>query len=249
MGTLTQVEVDHYDGNRNLTQGQKHGDGPTLAEQMRAAYADLAVLEAADVQHEGSAAVVQLIQAGQPSANDTLTVGADVYEADGVGSNINFAIGGSAEATLNNLLAAAVASGTEDLFWDKLSATTLRLRSATAPQGTIVGADPDIALTNALTNWSTDAGDVNMNTLAGIAAAQTQVAVAALMITTAMITATTARISFPFTPTRFTFSAVTSTGVPVAFTTDALAIDGDDILLTLGADLGNGDILTVVACA
>lgn len=208
--------------------------------------------ELADVaQAEGSAAAATLIQAGQPTASHTLTVGSDVYEADGAGANINFVIAGSAEATMDNLLAAAQASGTENLKWDKLDATHLRIRNADAPDGNVLAGDQSIALdASSMANYSFDVGDVNMNTLAGLAGGTKQVfSTAVLTITTAMITATEARISFPFTPASFTFSAVTSAGVPVAFTADTIAISGDDIELGLGTDLANGDILTVVAFA
>jgi hypothetical protein len=199
---------------------------------------------------QGVAASAVLIQAGQPTTLDTLTIGSDVYEVDGVGSNINFALGADAEGSLDNLLAAAVASGTENLYWDKLSATQLRLRSASDAQGTITGADPSIAIdTSSMTNWSCNAGDVDMNTLAGKAAGETSLSAAVLTITTAMITAGVARISFPFTPTAFTFSAVDATGVPQAFTADTLEIDGDDVVVGLGTDLANTDVLTVVAYA
>jgi len=51
-----------------------------------------------------------------PSANDTITItdgtNTDIYEFDGVGANINVAIGVDAAATIVTLLAAIVASGT-----------------------------------------------------------------------------------------------------------------------------------------
>lgn len=200
----------------------------------------------------GVVASVVAIQAGQPSDTDTLDVGGDTYQflttPAGATSDIEVEIGGTAEATLDNLLAAAVASGTENLYWDKLSATQLRLRNADGPQGTILAGDQSIVLdASAATNWSFNVGDVNMNTLAGKVAGEASVAMAQLTITTAMITATLARLSFPFTPAGFTFSAVTAAGVPVAFTADAFAIDGDDVVVTLGTDLANTDVLTVVA--
>lgn len=234
-----------------LTTGLTAG-GPTTAHASshQSGGADV-IAELTDVvESKGSIAVAQLIQTNQPIANDTLSIGADVYEADGAGANINFAIAGSAEATMDNLLAAIQASGTENIVADKLSATTLRVRSADAPNGTAIASDPSIALdASSLTNYSWDAGDVNMNTLAGKAEAKQEMAAVSLTITTAMITATTARLAFPFTPTLFTFSAVTAAGVPVAFTADALNIVGDDIVLTLGTDLANTDVLTVVAYA
>lgn len=202
----------------------------------------------------GVAASVVAIQAGQPSDTDTFVVGADTYQflttPAGATSDIEVEIGASAELTLDNLLAAAVASGTENLFWEKLAATQLQLTNADAPQGTITGGSPDIALdASGATNWSFNVGDVNMNTLGGKAAGSASVAMAQVTITTAMITATVLRLSFPFTPSGFTFSAVTAAGVPVAWTADTLAIDGNDVVVGLGTDLANTDVLTVTAYA
>ena len=75
--------------------------------------------------NDGAIACLGITQAGQPVATETVTIGADVYEFDGVGGNINVVIAGTAEGTMDNLLAAAVASGTENLFWSKLSATQI----------------------------------------------------------------------------------------------------------------------------
>lgn len=202
----------------------------------------------------GVAASVVAIQAGQPSDTDTLDVGGDTYQflttPAGATSDIEVEIGASAEETLDNLLAAAIASGTEALLWEKLAATQLQLTNADDAQGSILAGEQDIALdASGATNWSFNVGDVNMNTLAGKAAGAASVAMAQLTITTAMITATVARLSFPFDPAGFTFSAVTAAGVPVAFTADAFAVSGNDVVVTLGTDLANTDVLTVAAYA
>lgn len=253
MATVPAIKSDHFRGGRNLNKGSKSGENVyDLEELISAIRVDILALEATQ---EGSAAAVTLIQAGQPSNTDTLDVGADTYQflttPAGATSDIEVEIGANAEATLDNLLAATVAYGTESLYWDKLAATQLRLRTATASrnQGTITGADPSIVLdASGATNYSFDVGDVNMNTLAGITSGLRDYAAVTLTITTAMITATLVRISFPFTPRTFVFTA-TSSDVPVAFTADTIEISGDDILLGLGTDLANGDVLNLVAYA
>jgi len=202
--------------------------------------------EVVDAVHdEGSAAVVVLIQAGVPTASDTLTVGADSYVAD-----TDFVIG-TAEVTLDNLLADAVANGTENLFWDKLDATHLRIRSADAPQGNIIGADPDIALVNGLSNWSTDVGDVNMNTLAGKALSKRPMSAVPITISAAMITAGAVRVAFPFTPNVIQVMPVTSAGVHRNTQNDNFTISGDDVLITLAVggapDIQNTDVVHVIA--
>jgi hypothetical protein len=210
-------------------------------------------LELVDVvQDEGSAACAILTQSGQPNVNDLLVVGADTYEFDGALGNINVAIGGSAAATLAALLTAAQTDPlvTEPLFWDSPSATTLRLRAADAVQGNIIGSSPSIVLDASgvtAANYDFNCGNVNMNTLAGKAAGKKASCSTVLVITTAMITATTARISFPFTPTSFQVTCTDATGAGLFPTTDTFAIDGDDIVITLGVDLANTDVVHIVA--
>jgi hypothetical protein len=199
---------------------------------------------------KGSVAVVTLTQSGQPIANETLAVGADTYEANGAGGNINFVIAGTAEGTLNNLLAAAVASGTEDLYWDKLSATQLRIRSASAPQGTIIASDPSVAITEGLTNWISGVGNVNMNTLAGKAAGKQSMCATKLTITSAMITAGAVRIAFPFPPAVLQITVLTSTGAVKTGYTDTFVVATNDVVVTLngaGGDLANTNVLHIVA--
>lgn len=204
------------------------------------------------VQDEGCSASVQAIQAGQPITLDVLVIGADTYEIDGVGANINPALGGSAELTLDNLLAEAIANGTENLFWSKLSATVLLIRAADAPQGNIIGSDPSIVLdSSGMTNWSFDVGDVDMSTLGGRGAQKRQSARITLTITAAMIAAGSVYLSVPFTPTTFVTSSRTALGAVKIAAVDTFAIVGDNILVTLpgaGTDLAATDILDVFVC-
>lgn len=203
------------------------------------------------VENAGSVAVCQIIQSGIPIANETITIGADVYEFGGAGANINVAIG-AAEATLDNLLAAAVAHGTEDLFWDKLSATVLRLRSADGPQGTVIAADPSIAVSEAATNYVINVGAVNLNTLAGAAGGAIEEGHATLTITAAMVTNGQARIAFPFTVTQFMVNCRSATGAVLFDYTDTFTINNGDVLITLAGGAGNltnTDVVTVVAWA
>jgi hypothetical protein len=199
---------------------------------------------------QGSAAVAQIIFAGQPLTTETIDIGGDTYTVDGAGA-FGFALAGSAELTMDNLLAAIQADGTENLVADKLSATTLRLRSAAAPNGAVAAADPDIALdASGITNVSFDVGDVNMNTLAGHAAGETSIDVASIAITADMITATEVRVAFPFTVARFSVQVLTAAGAFKAGVTDTFAIANGDVLITLaggGGDLAATDVVTVTA--
>lgn len=193
----------------------------------------------ASIKHAGSVAVAQIIQSGQPIAAETLTVGADVYEADGVGANINFVIAVPAAGTMANLLAAAVANGTEPLFWDAISATVIRMRSADGPQGNIMAVDPNIALTEAMTSYVFDCGNVNMNTLAGHAPHARRICETTLVINAGHAASGEARFSFPFAITAFSVDGFTAAGVAKGASNDTFAIDHGDLLIGLsgaGAD-------------
>jgi hypothetical protein len=198
----------------------------------------------------GSVCVFQIVATGLPAGGQLLTIGADTYEANGAGGNINFAIGGTAEATMDNLLAAAVANGTENFFWDKpggLGTSILRLRSADGPQGNIIAADPNVAVTENLNNTVFDCGNVNVNTLAGRAAGVRQEASAVLTLNAGHIAATTARISFPFAVARFEVSCRTALGADISAHTDTFLINNGDVLVTLAG--GVGDLVaTDVVC-
>lgn len=237
---------------------------------------ELNALAAVQTKDLGSAASAEATFAGQPTATDTLVIGADTYEfvaaAGDVADDAYIAveIGSDAEETLDNLVLGinatyrpnqhptifktdsvtpALANGTENLVADKLGTTVCRLRSAVAPGGAVVGADPSIALdASSATNISFNTGDVNMNTLAGkVESTAREIGMAQLTITTAMITATKARISFPFTVAGFVLQGRTALGVPVAQTADTFLIDNGDVLLGLGTDLANTDVVTVIA--
>lgn len=200
----------------------------------------------------GCVASFQIIQAGLPVAAETLTIGADIYEADGAGANINFAIvPANPNATFVNLFNAIVANGTENLVADQLDATHIRLRSAVAPNGAVVAADPNIVLAEAMTNYTFDCGAVNVNTLAGRAAGQRRIAGAVLTLNAGHLAAGQVRISFPAPVIEAIVTYWTTTNVAHAIGTDSWAIDNGDILVTLpggGApQLVAGDIVRVLA--
>jgi hypothetical protein len=204
----------------------------------------------------GSVAVAVLTQSGQPSDDEELLVGDDTYHfyttPPGTSGDIEVEIGANAEGSLDNLLAAAVASGTENLYWDKLSATQLRLRSALGPQGDVAAADPDIALdASGVTNWASDVGDVNMNTLVGKTSGNQVAAATTLAITAAMITAGEARFAFTFTPSVLQVTVLLATGEKRGVGTDTYAISGNDVVVTLGGgadpDIQATDVVHIVA--
>ena len=224
----------------------------THADHLTAHLAGIDAEMAGMAQDDGCAASAVIIQAGQPNPADTLIIGADTYTfVAAAAAPFEVTIAGTAAGTMTNLITEAQTNGTEQLLWESLSATTAQITSADAAGAApnVLGADPSIVLNSAsATNYSFNTGDVNMNTLAGRAASQQTFAATTLTITTAMTTATLARISFPFAVTSFQITA-TSSGVPVAFTADTFTIDGNDVVLGLGTDLANGDVVHIVAYA
>jgi len=203
--------------------------------------------------NEGSIANVSLIQSGQPAPNDTITVGADVYEFDGVGANINVAIGGSAELTLDALLAAAVASGTEALLWEKISATELRLSNADGPQGNAIPGEQNIAISESAANWVIDSGSpTNLNAQAGHNPMPQRYGHADLTVVAGMVSAgNTKRIHFPFTVVRFHVMVLDASGQIRDGFSDTFTIDNGDVLITFAAggvaDLVATDVIHIEA--
>lgn len=213
-----------------------------------------------EAKHQGSVAVARLLMANQPADGDTIGIGADTYSFTDTGVNtvvnndahIAVVIGGSAAATRANLIAAingagtagatvtladavtpALEDGTENLLADEVG-TTVRIRSASAPGGTVSGADPSIVLAESITDaadvW--DVGAVNMNTLAGAVKALRLEATAVLTITAAMIT-NKVRVDFPFTVTGFLCQVRGSTGgLRTGVIGDLAVVDTGGILLT-----------------
>lgn len=204
-----------------------------------------------DDEDQGAVACLLIEQAGVPVAGQLLTIGADVYEADGAGANINFVIG-AAEATMDNLLAAAVAHGTEDLFWDKLDATHLRLRSADGPQGTVIAADPNLAVSTNLANYTLSTGTPgNLNTQGGRAAGLSRRSVSVVTVTAAHVAQAEIRFCFPFNVARIgSIQILTATGALTMAGADTFTIANNDVLCTLaggGGDIAATDIVTVEA--
>jgi len=203
---------------------------------------------------EGEIACLGIAQVGQPLANDLITIGADVYEFAGVGGNINVAISGvNAEGTLDNLLAAAVANGTENLFWEKLSATQLRLSYADGPQGNLIPGSANIACTEATTNYVLEpATPTNINELGGVVAAGQRSANMSVTVQANMVAGgVILRLRFPFAVVRFTPHVMTAAGALRSGFADTFTLNSGDILITFAAggaaDLVATDVVHIEA--
>lgn len=210
-----------------------------------------------------------------PVTLDTLTIGADIYQFVTAAGSVNddtyigVPLGGSADATLDNLVAAinATAGVTGLKLIDGVTAalnhgtlgvkavkvgTTVECRPAATPGGTALASNPSIALNEAVTDagdiWNV--GNVNVNTLGGRAAAQRKSGRATVTVTSAMIT-NKVQVDFGFTPTGFLPSARASDGGAVPMDGgDKFVITGNGILVTFGGgagDLANTNVLTLIA--
>lgn len=138
---------------------------------------------------------------------------------------------------------------------DDIANTRVIVRSATTVGGTTLSADPDLALTSTLTVvtdfWET--GNVNMNTLAGRAAAMRRAMTTTLTVTAAMITATFVRIDTAWgtTPTAFVWQVRTAAGGIRYTANDTVVADANGFVITLAGgvapDIQDTDILTIQA--
>lgn len=167
-------------------------------------------------------------------ANDTITIGADVYEADGVGANINFAIvGGDPGLTMANLIVAINTSGTENVFAsvDSVVATIMVIENADAPGGTPTVGTANIALAEAIT----PAGDIwdQANLNATGSARFSDRAEGTLVVDATNVAAAPLKIELSFTPTELEWAAFTAAGVPEP-TTATGVITAGQLVFTLG---------------
>ena len=199
----------------------------------------------------GSAQNVNMVFTVQPVATDMMVVGADTYEFDGVGGNINVVIAGAAAGTLSNLVTAVNGSGTELLVASN-PGTSLILRSASTAGGTVIAANNSIVL-DATSNMTQghvfDSGDVNMNTLGALAAGQLKQATTSRTVNAAHVTAGTLTVVFDFTPTWFTYYA-SNTGAAV-LRTESVGISGNTVAFSLAGgaapNVQSGDVLVLTA--
>lgn len=203
----------------------------------------------------GEVAALGITQSGQPVADETVIIGGDTYTFKAA-KTVAFEVEISAvnaEGTLDNLLAEAVAQGTENLLWEKLSATQLRLSNADAPQGALLPGSQNIACSTAATNYALNPpSPTNVNLLGGVVAAPQRHGVASLIVQAGMVSAgATIRLHFLFNVVRFHVQVRTSTGALKMAVTDTFTLDNDDVLITFAAggasDLVATDVVHVEA--
>jgi len=105
-------------------------------------------------QLDGSVGVIEGDYVGQPGAGNTFTItsgGAIVYEWDGVGANVNVAIGGDADTSYANLLA-AIHGQAHNILFDVPAPGRIRIRTALTPGGAVTESDASVAVAHTTAN-------------------------------------------------------------------------------------------------
>lgn len=228
--------------------------------------------EPMESEDEGTVATARINMATNPTAGDTLTIGADVYQfkaaagavtndtykgvvrgANAAASRANLiaainGVAGTTGLTMVDTVTAALSEGTENLVADEVG-TTVRIRSADDVGGTAIAADPSIVLAESLTAaadvW--DVGNVNMNTLGGQAESTRKRSLSAEIALTAAMLVSGIKIDFPFTPTAFRVNARKATGIPAyanGAVTDTWTLVSTGVLFTPGTPGGGNLVAT-----
>lgn len=194
----------------------------------------------------GAYSRANLKMATKPTATDTVTIGTNVYEFGGTGSNINVTIGAAVANSRANLAAAINASGTAKVKAEVSTVPTagVSIVLADAVGGTPVkGPSTSIALSRALTA-AADVWDQANLSATGIAEGTSRRASGKVVINTTNVASPFA-IPLDFTPARLIWAAFASTGAPKV-TTATVAISGTYILIDAAAgatDLADTDFI------
>jgi len=162
----------------------------------------------------GHVAQACLFLATLPTDTNTVTIGSDVYEFEGVGANINVLKGANAAASRANLVIAINTLGTELVVADQPTtpATSVRIQPADRTGGTKqIGAGTSIAVSETLA----DASDVwNVANLNESGAPPYKKVARGVIVITAESLASLFTLELPFTPAVLQWSAFTTAGLP-----------------------------------
>jgi hypothetical protein len=183
----------------------------------------------------GSFARANLKMATKPTATDTVTIGSNVYEFGGTGSNINVAIGAAVANSRTNLAAAINASGTAAVFAEVSTVPTagVSIVAADAKGGTPVkGPGASIALSEGLTAVA-DVWDQANLSATGVAEGTTKKATGKVAIN-AVNVASIFAIKLDFTASKITWAAFSAAGAPKV-TSATVTISGNYLLVNAAA--------------
>lgn len=188
----------------------------------------------------GHVAQACLYLATLPTDTNTVTIGSDVYEFEGAGSNINVLKGANAAASRANLVTAINTKGTEKVFADQPTtpATSVRIRPADRVGGTPqIGAGPSIAVSETLA----DSADVwNVANLNETGAPAYKKMASGKIVVTAESLASLLTLELPFTPVVLHWAAFNTSDAPKA-TDCQCGINGDYLEFDFNA--GSTDLI------
>jgi len=188
---------------------------------------------------KGHIAQAALLIATLPTDTNTVTIGSDVYEFEGAGSNINVLKGANAAASRANLVIAINTEGTELVVADQptVPANSVRIRPADRVGGTAqIGAGPSIAVSETLTDAADIWNAANLNETG--ASPYKKVARGTIVANSTNLLATIA-LEMEFTPVVLHWAAFDTNGAPKV-TDCQCAISGD--FLTFDFDVGSTDL-------
>lgn len=174
--------------------------------------------------HTGYSPQAELILSAQPTANDTIDIGVDVYEFDGAAANINVAIGADAAETRVNLVAAInVGPGLEKTFAkDDVANTLVRVFEAEERGGApLIGAGSGIVLAEAIIAAADVWTQATLSSIGGQVRATKSASGAFAADATNL--ANPFQIEFPFEVSFVSFKAVTAAGIEKDVTATVVA--------------------------
>lgn len=173
-----------------------------------------------------------------PTPGETITIGTDIYEWDGVGVNINVAIGIDLAASIDALITAIEANTTEDINVWRETNTLFLMPVDDDDDYEIAGTLPALAASQAADPWQNYAGQAGGGRVA-----------AGQIVIDAALAARVFTIQLPFTPTRAIFEWLTTAGVKKACTaTHVAGVDRITVDPTAGGTPGaDTDVLNYVA--
>ena len=176
----------------------------------------------------GGYSYVNLEMPTQPTAADTITIGAtDVYELDGGGVNINVALGIDVAATRAALVVAINTLGTENVLAGSPGGSVIYLRAADAPGGTpVVGVGPSLAVSVSMAAGGNVLRQTNFNESGRAPSKHLKTSI----VCTAENVAGSFVIGTPEAVTSVTWSAYTATGELIEATTGTVIASAGNIV-------------------
>lgn len=167
-------------------------------------------------------------------AAETITIGAEIYEFDGVGANVNVPVGLDVEATIDNLVIAINTNTTEDIFAEKESPTVLVIWNADAPGGTPEVGTSICALAETVADPLNIWDQLNMATTGRVPFTHQ---VTGIMVADALNITAAFPVELPFSPVDVQWYVKDATGTTLCGCTATVTAVGPVLTFDLGAGI------------